>query len=64
MNTGVNVVDIIFQLVALAVPIIFIIILSLSWRSSDKKRKEQSDHIDKKLNSMEKKIKKWIDYRN
>jgi membrane protein implicated in regulation of membrane protease activity len=62
MNAGINVVDIIFQLVALAVPIIFIIILSFSWRSS-KKRTKESDQIDQKIHSMENKIKKWVDYR-
>ena len=62
MNAGINVVDIIFQFVALAVPIIFIIILSFSWRSS-KKRTKESDHINQKINSMEKEIKKWVDYR-
>ncbi|USK71307.1 hypothetical protein [Peribacillus asahii] len=51
----------IFQLIALAVPIIFIVILSLSWRSS-KNRKKQFNHIDHKLNSMEKKIKEFMGY--
>lgn len=40
MNAGVNVGDIIFQLFALGVPIFFIVILFLFWRSS-KKKKEQ-----------------------
>lgn len=58
-----NVDAIILQFVALAVPIIFIAILSLFWRPS-KKKTEQSNQIDNKLNSMEKRIKKWIQYRN
>ncbi len=63
MNAGVNVGEIIFLLVGLGVPIIFIVILSLFW-SSPKKRNKQSNHIDNKLTSMEKRIKKWMDYRD
>ena len=54
MNSGINTGDVIFQLFALEVPILFIVILLLFWRSS-KKKKEQLDRIEEKLNSMEKK---------
>ena len=54
MDTHVDVVAFIFQLIALVVPIIFIIFLSFFWRSP-KIRKDQSNPIDKKFNSMGKK---------
>ncbi len=54
MNTGVNVGDIIFQLFALGIPIFFIAIILLFWRSS-KKKKEQLDRIEEKVDSMQKK---------
>ncbi len=63
MNSGINVGALIFQLIAIAIPIIFIVILSTFW-STPKKKNAQSNHIDKKFTAMEKKIKKWIDYRN
>ena len=63
MNSGINVAALIFQLFAIAVPIIFIVILSKFW-STPKKQNAQSNHIDKKLAVMEKKMKKWMDYRD
>ncbi|MGM0879152.1 MAG: DUF4083 domain-containing protein [Bacillota bacterium] len=54
MNAGVNVGDIIFQLFALGVPIFFIVILFLFWRSL-KKKKEQLNRIEEKLDSLQKK---------
>jgi hypothetical protein len=54
MNTGVNIGDIIFQLFALGIPICFIAIILLFWRSL-KKKKEQLDRIEEKLDSMQKK---------
>lgn len=54
MNTGVNVGDIIFQLFAIGVPVFFIVILYLFWRSL-KKKKDQLDRIEEKLDSLQKK---------
>ena len=55
MNTsGLNVGDIIFQLFTLGVPILFIVIIVLFWRSY-KRKKAQLDRIEDKLNSLEKK---------
>ena len=59
---NVDVAGIIFQLIALAVPIIFIVILSFYWKSPKKKR-QPFNPIDQKINSMENKLKKWMDYR-
>jgi hypothetical protein len=62
MNAGVNVGDIIFQLFALGVLISFIAILFLFWRSS-KKRKEQLNRIEDKLDLVTKKeLIKLMDY--
>ncbi|TCN26485.1 hypothetical protein [Mesobacillus foraminis] len=46
MNAGVNMGDIIFQVFSLGVPIFFIAILLLFWRSS-KKKKEQLNVMKK-----------------
>jgi cbb3-type cytochrome oxidase subunit 3 len=54
MNGGVNVGDIIFQLFALGIPIFFIAILFLFWRSS-KKKKAQLNRIEEKLDTLQKK---------
>ena len=54
MNAGINAGDIIFQLFALGVPIFFIAILLFYWRSS-KKKKEQLNRIEEKLDSIQKK---------
>lgn len=54
MNAGINGGDIIFQLFALGVPIFFIAIILLYWRSS-KKKKEQLNRIEEKLDSIQKK---------
>lgn len=53
MNAGLNLGDFIFQLFALGVPILFIIILFSYWRYS-KKKKEQLNRIEEKLNSIQK----------
>lgn len=55
MNTGLNVGDIIFQLFTLGVPIFFIVIILLFWRSL-RRKKEQLNRIEDKLNSLEKKV--------
>ncbi|MGJ7913237.1 hypothetical protein [Neobacillus sp. LXY-1] len=49
-----NIADIIFQLFVFAVPVIFIAIFFLSWRSF-KMKKEQLNRIEEKLNSINKK---------
>lgn len=54
MTAGVHVGDIIYQLFALGVPIFLIVILFLYWRSS-KKKKEQLNRIEEKLDSLQKK---------
>ncbi|MGX2962103.1 DUF4083 domain-containing protein (plasmid) [Peribacillus sp. JNUCC 23] len=59
MNIGVNIGDIIFQLFFLAIPILFIAILFLFSRSS-KKKKDQLDRIEKKLDSMQKRMDELI----
>lgn len=55
MSAGLNLGDIIFQLLALGVPIFFIILLLSFWRNS-KKKKEQLNRIEEKLNSIQKRI--------
>ncbi|MBT2756904.1 DUF4083 domain-containing protein [Mesobacillus foraminis] len=54
MNARVNMGDIIFQIFSLGVPIFFIAILLLFWRSS-KKKKEQLNRIEEKFDSIQKK---------
>lgn len=54
MNAGFNNGDLIFQLFTLGVPIFFIAILFLFWRSS-KKKKAQLNRIEEKLDSLQKK---------
>lgn len=63
MNNHIDVAGLIFQLIALGIPVIFIIILSFFW-SSSKKRNEHFNPTDQKLDMMEKKIKKWMNNRN
>lgn len=53
MNSGLNAGDIIFQLFALGIPIIFIAAILSLWRTS-KKRKQQLDRIEAKLDSIQK----------
>lgn len=53
MIAGVNVGDIIFQLLTMGVPVFFIIILFVFWRSS-KIKKEQFNRIEEKFSSMQK----------
>ncbi|MFJ7362579.1 hypothetical protein ACIQWQ_00485 [Peribacillus frigoritolerans] len=52
MIAGVNVVGIIFQLLTIGVPIFFLIILLVFWRSS-KIKKEQFNRIEEKFNSIQ-----------
>jgi hypothetical protein len=54
MSGGLNVGDIIFQNITFGVPILFIVIIFLFWRYS-KKRKEQLDRIEQKLDVHRKK---------
>jgi hypothetical protein len=51
---NINVGDIIFQLFSLAVPLFLVFVLIQLWRSS-KKRKEQLERIEEKLNQLENK---------
>lgn len=53
-NQMVNIGDIVFQLLALGVPIFFIAIIIVCWRSFKKKR-EQLARIEEKLDSLMKK---------
>nr|WP_295974213.1 DUF4083 domain-containing protein [uncultured Bacillus sp.] len=55
MNASVNIGDMIFQLLFLGVPILIMAILLLFWRSS-KKRNEQLNRIEEKLDSLQKRI--------
>ncbi|MFJ8071900.1 hypothetical protein ACIQZD_23710 [Peribacillus sp. NPDC096447] len=53
MIAGVNVGDIIFQLLSIGVPVFFKIILLVFWRSS-KIKKEQFNRIEEKFSSIQK----------
>lgn len=53
METSVNVGDILAQLFALGIPIIFIVVLFFFWRSGKKKR-EQLKRIEEKLDALQK----------
>lgn len=59
---NVDVAGLIFQLIALAIPVIFIVILSFYWKSP-KKTKQPFSPTEQKIISMENKLKKWMDDR-
>ncbi|MGN1386083.1 MAG: DUF4083 domain-containing protein [Bacillus sp. (in: firmicutes)] len=53
MDTSVNMGDVLFQLIALAIPILFIAIIIYFWRAS-KQKKAQLDRIEEKLDHIQK----------
>jgi hypothetical protein len=54
MSTGVNIGDIIFQLVSIGIPI-FVVYILFSYLRNSKRKKAQLDRIEQKLNSLDNK---------
>lgn len=52
-SISLNMGDILFQLISLAIPIIFIVLIIYFWRAS-KQKKEQLNRIEEKLNRIQK----------
>ena len=54
MEPSLNIVDILFQIFSLAIPITFVVFILAFWRAS-KAKKEQLNRIEEKLDQLQKK---------